>query len=137
MNKNIKTIALCAALGLISTGCQKEDYVESSMTIVDAQCQRIIGYTIDGSQFQVEIRGEQAWLDFLEQMQVLAKEGHEVFFWNEETTGQSSVSKETLTFTTTSEKEATEWCEDKFDHGYKVGMTYDSKKGVYICVAIK
>lgn len=137
MSKTFKAVALCVVLGMVSVGCQKEDAVGVPSQVSDDENVRVICYTIDETAFQIELRGEGEWQVFFDNMCALAKNGHQVFFWNGNGSEQSFFSKETLTFTTADEKEANTWCDKKIAQGYKVGMTYDFKEGVFVCVAIR
>lgn len=137
MSKTVRTVALFAVLGMAFSGCQKENVSVFPSQMTESETIRVVGYSVDCHNFRVELRGEKAWQEFLENMRLLAQEGHKVAFWNGNGPEQDSVSKETLTYTTSNEKDAKEWCAEKYDLGYKVGMTYDSKTGVYVCVAIK
>lgn len=96
-----------------------------------------IGYSVDGNVFSIEIRGSEAWQTFMERMAALAREGHEIFLWDEDVASTVSTTKETVTYTTPNVKEATNWCEAMINEGYKVTMVYDDIHQVYVCTAIR
>lgn len=77
MKKNIKTIAVFAALSLIAAGCQKDETILPQSTVQEATS-NTVKYTVDGKKYCQIIRSEQDWSDFLYRMLALAEEGHTV-----------------------------------------------------------
>jgi len=137
MKKVFKTVALCAVLGTMAVGCQKENIIEDANVVAQIGTVRKMQYTIDGVEHHITLVGDNAWNEFLHQMAALAKEGHSISFRNEEASSAVASAKETVTFTTTDHDEACAWCNSMSDQGYTVYMGYDKDKGMYICVAVK
>ena len=138
MKVKIKSLALLAVLSIAAVGCQKENIVESqtAMQIPQNASVRNITYTIDGVTFYAIIRGEQHWQDFLDTMFALVKEGHKVSIRNSNTSSNVLLSKQVVTYSTSSESDAQKWCDSMIDAGYAVSMEYDERTGLYICTAI-
>ncbi len=135
MNKTTRTVALFAGLSLVAVGCQKEDIVKLNVAGEETQAFIDVFYTIDDESLHATFDDEQSWNAFLHRLFTLAEEGHNVSFGDKRM--ESFVTKEVLTYTTTSQPEAMEWADRKFKAGYKVMVNYDEKTGIYTCVAIK
>ena len=132
-----KFVYSIVAILMVATGCQKEETVNFSNEIGSPYEMKRIRYSVDGNLFSIEIRGSETWRAFMERMAALAKEGHEVSFWDENATSTAPSTKETVTYTTANEKDAIDWCETMFHDGYKVSMTYDDNNHVFVCIATK
>lgn len=100
------------------------------------RCRRNLSYGVTGRD-RIELKGDEAWHAFLERMAIMAMDGYEVVFWNENQVQQGIPSKDVVTYTTADEKDAISWCNSMFDAGYKVSMTYDTINHVFVCIAIK
>ncbi len=137
MKRTIKTIALCAVLGFSAVGCQKEEHMKNINVVAADETSRTVVYSIDGQSYRIELKGDEAWHAFLERMAIMAMDGYEVVFWNENQVQQGIPSKDVVTYTTADEKDAISWCNSMFDAGYKVSMTYDTTNHVFVCIAIK
>ena len=137
MNKHFKSAALFSVLSLMAVGCQKETIVEPNTGMQQTMNVRTITYSIDGVSQQIVIRGDAAWMNFLKQLAALAREGHRIHFRCEETHINASATKEVVTYETSNEEEALDWCEMMSNRGYDVTMEYDKKSGKYICTAEK
>lgn len=137
MKQKVRTIALCTVLGLLPVGCQKEDFHESGSIVASVETTRSVEYTVDGEIYQIEVKGDAAWQTFLSHMVGLTKEGKEVTIVDKNKDRTVFSSKEVVTYTTATEKDAVAWCDKMFDAGYKVTMTYDTKNNQFVCIAIK
>lgn len=137
MKKTLKTLAVALPLILFATSCQKEtvDYGETR-TEQQAMYSQVF-YTVDGKSMSSVVANEEAWQLFLNQMTRLAEEGHYVTFRLVGATNRQGMSKEKLTYITSSQTDAQNWCDIKAKDGYEVSMTYDPVDKVYICTAIK
>ena len=138
MNSKIKTLALLAVLSIASAGCQKENIVETQPAMLDPHNVEVrdITYTIDGVIFYTTIRGEQHWQDFLDSMFAYAKEGHKVSIKDNSIYPNAQKSREVVTYTTSSQGDAKNWCDRMLSNGYEVQMTYDPRTGIYTCTAV-
>ena len=134
MKKNIKTIAVFAALSLIAAGCQKDETILPQSTVQEATS-NTVKYTVDGKKYCQIIRSEQDWSDFLYRMLALAEEGHTVSISSR--VAATSAAKEVVTYTTTNKTEAYNWADNMTNHGYEVTVTYNNTTGVFTCIAIK
>ena len=136
MNIKFKTVALLAVLCLPVAGCQKDqvdnpvEYAEPSSAAIKAT------YSINGTQYTVLLEDEAAWNAFIEKMLALTREGYEVSISRGDSL-TSRPTKETITYTTTSEQDALQWTNTMANLGYTVTMTYNKKTGIYTCIAIK
>ena len=137
MKRTFPTIALLAVLGTMAVGCQKENIVENATIVAQVGETRTIIYTVDGTERQITLVGDEAWSDFLHHMLAMAREGHRVSFRNGKTPLSVTSAKETVTFTTTDQNEAYTWCDNMYNAGYSVTMYYDKDKGIYTCIAVK
>ena len=136
MNKTIRTVAVFAVLGMMAVSCQKEQVIDPQINVTEANAMYTIHYTIDGVSYTEIINGEASWHQFLLKMFALAREGHRVTFCDSSQSGVS-VSKEVVTYTTTSEDDAIEWASKMIADGYSVDIEYDKRTGIYTCTAIK
>jgi len=135
MKKNIKTIAVFAALSLIAASCQKDETVLLQQSSVQEATSNNVKYTIDGKEYCQIIRSEQDWSDFLYRMLALAEEGHIVSISSR--VAATSLAKEVVTYTTTNKTEAFNWADSMSDQGYDVTISYDNTTGVYTCIAVR
>lgn len=136
MNKTIRTAAVFAVLSMMAVSCQKEQVIDPQINVTEANAMYTIHYTIDGVSYTEIINGEASWHQFLLKMFALAREGHRVTFRDSSQSGVS-VSKEVVTYTTTSEDDAIEWASKMIADGYSVDIEYDKRTGIYTCTAIK
>lgn len=135
MKKQFISVALFAVLATMAVSCQKENLVEPLSATAEVGTVRTVLYTVDGIEHAVTLHGDDAWNTFVNNMLALTKQGHEIIIINENARVQRSLTKETLTFETTSESEANAWAREKADQGYIVTIKCD--KGLYTCVAVK
>lgn len=137
MKKTIRTIAFFAVLGMIATSCQKEFNVEPLTSQIGDESPRTMHYTVNDEVYSVEFHSEQERLAYLQMLMAMTKEGYSVTFSYGETVSNSSVSKEVVTYSTSSESDAIAWCDMMAKDGYVVTMTYDLSRQVFICIAVK
>ena len=136
MKKEFKKVALFLVLGMAMTACQKENLSNDMVGMEQTESSIHAVYAIDGKLFDAVFSSEDAWNDFISQMLALAREGHEVVFSRNGNIG-ISVSKEKVTFVTTSEQEAHHWAHDMMENGYTVSIEFNKVTGEYTCTAIK
>ena len=138
MKKTIRTIALMAVLGLVAVGCQKESSLspQSTATYEEATIHSV-NYTIDGVSRNASFVSEEEWEVFLYRLIAKAEEGYSVSFRNANTGPNMKQSREIVTHTTRSRKDAYEWSDAMEAKGYTVHIDYDKTTGVYTCTAIK
>lgn len=122
---------------LATTGCQKENILESPEAIHQNTSVQTVTYTIDGVTRQMTLRGNDALREFINQLLSMAKMGHQVTFYINECVSTETASKETVTYSTSNKTEAEEWCEMMAGQGYTVSFKYDSKLDMYVCTAIR
>ncbi len=137
MRKTFTTIALFAVLGSLAVSCQKENIIDETSIVAENGKVYTVSYTVNGVTHQLTLVGDNAWHDFLNRMFVLAEEGHEVTFRNEETASRIVSAKEVVTYSTKNRDEAFSWAEAMIDEGYSVTISFDKKTGVYTCEALK
>lgn len=137
MRKTFTTIALFAVLGTLAVSCQKENIIDETSIVAENGKVYTVSYTVNGVTHQLTLVGDNAWHDFLNRMFVLAEEGHEVTFRNEETASRIVSAKEVVTYSTKNRDEAFSWAEAMIDEGYSVTISFDKKTGVYTCEALK
>lgn len=136
MKITFKKVAFVAMLTVAAAGCQKENFENQGSLanqIVDTIC---VTYTINGQSYSTVLFGEEAWQAFIDQMLALAREGYEVSF-SRNGNPMLTLTKETVTYVTTSESDAHKWADGMTAEGYIVTIEYNNKTGEYICTAIK
>ena len=134
MKKKIRTTAFLACMALATTGCQKGDidtFSPSETTMYNQQ----VHYVLNGSSHSVTILNDDDWDLFFDNIFALAKNGYSIIIQGNG--DQTSIMKETITFTTTVEGEAKAWMKDKINQGYSVSLSYDKATGIYTCIATK
>ena len=134
MKKNIKTVAVFAALSLIAASCQKDESILQRSTVQEASL-NTVKYTVDGKEYCQIIRSEQDWSDFMYHMLALAEEGYTVSISSR--VASTSAAKEVVTYTTTDKTDAYNWANNMLSQGYSVTVTFDNTTGVFTCIAIK
>jgi hypothetical protein len=137
MKKNIKTVALFAALSMLSVGCQKESIMEPSNSMDSPVTMRVVNYSVDGITHQVTLFGEESWQAFLAHMFELSRNGAVVSFAVGDKPLDNFCAKDVVTYTTTSETDAVKWSNERIEEGYKVTIVFDNKTGIYTCIAVK
>lgn len=130
MKLNFKTVALCATIGLLAAGCQKEN-VEPIGSSLNAD---MLVYTVDGVYHSIPTEGVQDRADFYNLLFDMAEQGHIVTVCAD---NSRYVAKETQTFVTGDRDEAIAWVIKMQDNGYEVTFSYDSEKHLYTCIAVK
>lgn len=133
MKKTMKTLALCLVIGTMAVSCQKEENINPT---TETNCtSRTVSYVVNGETHLATLQGENAWAAFLQSIFALAKEGYEISFRDLSSSSQTVEAKETVTFSTSKEKEAQEWCLQMAEKGYTVNLSYDKTTGMYNCTA--
>ena len=124
-------VVLCAP----AVACQKENPVDTDIYAVASENCRTVCYIVDGAAYSTTIHDDTAWADLLRNMAALAKEGHNVTLWKISATTHGE--KKTVTYTTDNEDDAIKWAAKMTDEGYVVHISYDSKTGIWTCIAVK
>lgn len=135
MKKVFRTTALMAVFSMMTVGCQKE-VMDTQTVVSEISSVYTVSYVIDGVPQTETLYGDDAWAMFLQRMFALVEKGHRVIFWNG-TEPRTGISKEVVTYTTTSEDDAMEWAGKMANAGYEVIVEYDEKSGIFTCTAIK
>lgn len=130
-------IVLAIALCLVTGACHKESYDKQQIGQEETVTVRNICYTVDGMTFHATLNGEGEWNLFMDNLLLMARQGHRVTFYNEDYSNGVALSKEKVTFTTTNGDEAHDWCSMMERQGYIVTIEYDEETGTYTCIAIK
>ncbi|MBR2958323.1 MAG: hypothetical protein IKC19_01670 [Bacteroidales bacterium] len=132
MRKTLRTVALCAAIGLLAVGCQKEvlQYPVSDM----AEGQNMFSYSING-ETKTECVTEEGRTELINYLFDLAEQGYRVTFNGRNTSVFSA--KDVVTYSTSDRSAAVAWCDKMINDGYEVEVTYDRDKGIYTCIATK
>ena len=137
MNKSVKILAVALPLIFLAPGCQKETLNENTKDQYQLSELKKIHYSVDGNNLTTVVTSDASWILFLQQMTALAEEGHQVRFRLCTNSVTVNAAKEKLTYTTPSQADAQNWCDQKAKQGYEVSVEYDSQKNIYICTAIK
>lgn len=133
----IKFVTMALLLSLMAVGCQKETMYNESNAPEQISSIRKIIYFIDGVEYRTTLRGNFEWQQFVAQMLSLAREGHSVSFFNENTSFSNSDEKDVVTYNTENEDDANRWAAEMSDLGYTVRIEYDKVTHIYTCTAIK
>lgn len=134
MKKLIGTTAFLAVIAMATTSCQKGDNDPFDSTGVIMSNLKI-NYVANGLPHSVTLLNDDDWDLFFDNIFALAKDGYLVIVQGNGS--QSSITKETVTFTTTIEDEAKAWMKEKIGQGYSVSLEYDKSTGIYTCTATK
>ncbi len=132
----VKTLAIFLAIAMATASCQKESLMQFNENGTPAVTVNTVYYTMNGQEGSLNLPNDEAWDSFLDRMLALAREGNVVTFSQGHKPG-SSLSKEKVTYTTTSEDDAKRWAKEMSDQGYDVTISYDKTTGIYTCTAIK
>lgn len=136
MKKFFKPFVIAIALGMAFVGCQKDTMSDISTEMQEATI-RSVTYSVDGVYYQIVVNGEQEWLDFMDRMFALARNGHQVSVRDNNASSSSVVGKEVIVYTTNNSADANEWSQKMINNGYDVTIEYNSRTGIYTCTAVK
>lgn len=136
MKKPIISAVLIAVLGTMAVSCQKENIIDSQITVGESVAVYTVHYSVNGVLHSETLIGEQALSDFMQRMLALAEQGYEVTVCNENFS-RVAASKEVVTYSTPDHDEAHNWCKQKIKEGYSVTISYDEERHVYNCIAIR
>ena len=109
MKKITRTVLIISLLGTIMVSCQKEQTAVSSVQTIDAKAARSIYYVVDGEPRQVHVNDNAALSGLLDDLLTLVEGGAVVTVGEGEYSEDRQYTKETVTFTTPSKEEATNW----------------------------
>lgn len=139
MKKTVKTLALLSILSIMALGCQKDILVKPiENQIVQSNQQQTFVYFIDGSVYRTTISGDTEMHNFIAWMLTLARNGHNVCFYNESVCNSNSpATKEVVTHKTKDEEDANNWATMMTNRGYIVKVDFDEVTGIYTCTAIR
>lgn len=137
MSKKTRTVALFIVLSMAAVSCQKENLFEIDGNPTEVTVSRTVSYMIDGTLYHATLHSDAEWDGLIHRLLCLAREGHNVVIAYGNSVNTSSLTKEVVTFETTSEEEANHWAAQMMENGYSVTMTFDDKKGVWKCVAVR
>jgi hypothetical protein len=130
-------VAALATLGLLATGCQKENKDFVSYPLAGEISEYTVVYSVNGEHHVFSTCSEKEYDALLAHLICLALEGYEVIVSNGASSQQAGVSKDVIVYTTLDEKDAARWTKEKVDEGYKVTVSFDGTTGVFTCVAVK
>ncbi|MBP5542106.1 MAG: hypothetical protein J6X88_10735 [Bacteroidales bacterium] len=136
MKKKTILVASLAVLGLMATGCQKEQMLVPQSTIAENAAIYTVNYSVDGESNAVILHNDDELAVLLQQLNALVRQGHRVVVSQNGTTNTASA-KEVVTFTTYSEEEMLAWEIARIKEGYTVTVVYDEKTGIYTGTAIR
>ncbi|MBP5340747.1 MAG: hypothetical protein J6Y52_00060 [Bacteroidales bacterium] len=136
MKKKVITMAMFALLGILATGCQKENINPETVTATDTACRYMVKYSVDGVHNQAQFQTEEEQRAFLHSLMALAREGHVVCLFGNDTSS-ASLTKETVVYRTPDETNALTWADKMRNDGYTVTITFDEDKEEFVCIAIK
>ena len=138
MKKVFRTVVLFTTFALLATGCQKEEaeMITREQAITEVNSVYVVHYTIDGVQHCKRLHGEWNHADFIYSLFTMAEEGHSVSFYEESRVSQS-LSKETVTYTTSDKVEAYNWAYAMELQGYMVSVSYNPDTNTFTCIAIR
>lgn len=137
MSKKTKTVALFIVLSMAAVSCQKENFNDVIGNQTEVTMSRSVSYMIDGTLYHATIHSNSEWDALMHNLLALARNGYRVTLANGNNVNTSPLSKEIVTFTTTSEAEANHWADQMLEAGYSVTIMYDKKTGIYTCTAVK
>lgn len=139
MSKRVLSVALLAVLGTMAVGCQKENITElrPETSISEAGTVYTVQYAVDGVLHTETLHSEEEFDSLLTQLMALSRSGAVVEMSGDNYSPNAFSTKESITFITDSEVEATSWTKQKMAEGYRVRVTYDTLNKVHVCTAYK
>ncbi|KWW30982.1 MAG: hypothetical protein AUK63_665 [bacterium P3] len=132
--KHLKLTGLISLLIVAATSftaCERNDDDDN---VVDVE--RVIVYTVDGSESKSTLNSESEWDRMLNQFCNLAQTGQTVIFYNissqpARTQKGSAASKEVVNYTTTDREEMKAWMKRMEHAGKTVRVVYDDRTGTW------
>ena len=94
-------------------------------------------YSVNGVLHKETLHNEGEYNSLLMQLMALSREGAVVEISDNNYSPSVLPSKESVTYTTSSDEAAAAWVRQKAGEGYRVRVTYDTANNVHICVAYK
>ena len=139
MSKKVLSVALLAVLGTMAVGCQKESITElqPETSISEAGTVYTVQYAVNGVLHTETLHSEEEYNALLMQLMALSRCGAVVEISDDNYSPNAFPTKESITYTTPSESDATNWTKQKMSEGYKVRVTYDTTNNVHVCTAYK
>ncbi len=139
MKKEFLTVALLAVLGSMATSCQKENISDftSESAISEASTVYTVHYAVNGIMHSITLQSEEEYDALIMGLMDLAQKGYMVEFYDNHYNPNVTHTKETITYSTPSNTDATSWSKQKTKDGYRVQVTYDNSENVYVCIAYK
>lgn len=139
MKQKVSVALLCAVVMAVSVSCSKDDTasVTESEMITEESCQTVrICYAVDHGTYQTQTIPFKKLDGFLSSIMSQTKEGHTISLYDAEQY-QNMASKDVVTATFDTEKEAIEWMIKMLAQGYEVQVKEDPKTGIFTCEARK
>ncbi len=136
MKKLFYSVALLAVFGMTTIGCQKERIVENQMVKPEMNVKYLV-YTIDGVTYNARYENDVEYSALIRQIVAYTRKGSRVELVNNTNTNSVRATKETVTYTTTSEEDAALWSEKMAKDGYTVTVTFNPDDKVFTCIAVK
>ena len=139
MRRNVITVALFTVLVTMAVSCQKDDVTNSTpeLSVSEACTVYTVQYAVDGVLHHTTLHSKPERTDFFRQLFAMAKNGHEVVFYDGGKTEQCFATKDVIHYSTTDEDDALAWADKMYDNGYKVRISFDEENKVFNCVAWK
>ena len=132
--KKLLPILLLMTLPVVFAGCSKEPvYVEEGDIAI-----REVTYAINGEKQQTTLRGDDEWDVFVNMLFDKIDEGYLVTFQCTNTTyTDMAKANKPRSLKTANREEALSWASKMGKEGYVVIVSYDKKKKIYKCQALK
>ena len=139
MNKKILSVALLATLGMVATSCQKENTLDFApeTTISEVGTVYTVQYAVNGVLHSESFQNEEDVDALLMRLMTLAREGYDVMFFDNNYNPNALSTKEVVSYTTSSDAEATKWSKEKMKDGYTVHISYNQSNNTITCTAYK
>ena len=139
MSKKVLSVALLVVLGTMAFGSQKESITEPQpeTSISETGTVYAVQYAVDGVLHTETLHSEEEYNALLMQLMALSRSGAVVEISDDNYSPNAFPTKESITYTTPSESDATNWTKQKMSEGYKVRVTYDTTNNVHVCTAYK
>ena len=138
MIKKVYSVALFAVLATIAVSCQKENVMDLAWNHCSRSEHRdTVQYSVNGVLHKETLHNEGEYNSLLMQLMALSREGAVVEISDNNYSPSVLPSKESVTYTTSSDEAAAAWVRQKAGEGYRVRVTYDTANNVHICVAYK
>ena len=125
-----RTILVMAFAAMLAVSCKSVERLDPSLPVTTA-----LYYSVDGGEYQGAASGYNSDNELIQAMLDIAREGHTIVIApNKE--NAMLYNSNPIVFKTKSREEAFQWVKRLSRRGYRVIVSYNTSRKVYICTAV-